>query len=40
VLAGWFVPSGFTPGERVVTVGASALFGIEAPAAAVDTNRD
>jgi len=29
--AGWFVPAGFVPGQRVVTVGAAALLGIEAP---------
>jgi hypothetical protein len=39
MLAGWFVPSGFAPGERVVTVGASALLGVESPAPA-DTDRD
>jgi len=39
MLAGWFVPSGFTPGERVVTAGASALLGVESPAPA-DTDRD
>ncbi len=39
MLAGWFVPSGFAPGERVVTAGASALLGIESPAPA-DTDRD
>jgi hypothetical protein len=36
VLAGWFVPSGFTPGERVVTVGAAALLGVET----ADTGQD
>jgi hypothetical protein len=39
MLAGWFVPAGFAPGDRVVTVGASALLGIESPAPA-DTDRD
>ena len=34
VVAGWFVPSGFTPGEHVVTSGAAALLGIESPAPA------
>jgi hypothetical protein len=31
---GWFVPSGFVAGDRVVTTGASALLGVESPAAA------
>jgi len=31
--AGWFVSGGFAPGERVVTAGAAALLGVEAPAA-------
>ncbi len=39
VLAGWFVPSGFAPGDRVVAAGAAALLGIESPAAA-DTDTD
>ncbi len=39
VLEGWFVPSGFAPGERVVTAGASALLGIESPAPA-ETDTD
>jgi hypothetical protein len=26
---GWFVPEGFTAGERVVTAGATALLGVE-----------
>jgi hypothetical protein len=30
--AGWFVPGGFAPGERVVTAGAAALLGVETPA--------
>ena len=30
---GWFVSGGFAPGERVVTAGAAALLGVEAPAA-------
>jgi hypothetical protein len=34
VLNGWFVPSGFAPGDRVVTTGAAALLGIESPAPA------
>jgi hypothetical protein len=29
--AGWFVPGGFAPGERVVTAGAAALLGVETP---------
>jgi hypothetical protein len=31
--AGWFVPAGFSPGERIVTAGAGALLGVETPAA-------
>jgi len=30
--AGWFVSTGFSPGERVVSAGAAALLGVEAPA--------
>ena len=30
---GWFVSGGFAPGERIVTAGAAALLGVEAPAA-------
>jgi hypothetical protein len=39
VLSGWFVASGFMPGDRVVAAGASALLGIESPAPA-DTDTD
>ncbi len=31
--AGWFVPLGFAPGERIVTAGAAALMDVEAAAA-------
>jgi len=34
--AGWFVSGGFAPGERVVTAGAAALLGVEAPAGGGD----
>ena len=41
VLNGWFVASGFAPGDRVVTTGAAALLGIESPAPAeTDTDPD
>ena len=33
---GWFVRSGFTAGDQLVTAGAASLFAIEAPAAAAD----
>jgi hypothetical protein len=33
VAGGWFVASGFMEGDRVVSAGAAALLGIEAPAA-------
>jgi hypothetical protein len=39
VLNGWFVPSGFAPGDRVVASGAEALLGVESPAPA-DTDTD
>jgi len=38
VIAGWFVPSGFMPGERIVTLGAAALLGVESPAPAAGTD--
>jgi hypothetical protein len=34
VVSGWFVTSGFAPGDRVVEAGAAALLGVESPAAA------
>jgi hypothetical protein len=39
VSGGWFVSSGFAPGDRVVAGGAAALLGIENPAQA-DTDSD
>ena len=33
---GWFVSGGFAPGERVVSAGAAALLGVEAPAGGGD----
>jgi hypothetical protein len=39
VLSGWFVASGFAPGDRVVAAGAAALLGIESPAPA-DTHAN
>jgi len=33
---GWFVRTGFVPGDRLVTGGAASLFAIEEPAAAAD----
>lgn len=39
--AGWFVASGFAPGDRVVAAGAAALLGVENPAPAeTDTDPD
>jgi hypothetical protein len=38
-LAGWFVPTGFAPGDRVVTAGVAALLGVESPAPA-EADRD
>jgi hypothetical protein len=38
VAGGWFVASGFAPGDRVVAAGAAALLGIESPAADTDTD--
>lgn len=35
---GWFVSSGFAPGDRLVTAGAASLFAIEQPAAAADSD--
>jgi hypothetical protein len=39
VSGGWFVASGFAPGDRIVAGGAAALLGIESPAPA-DTDPD
>ena len=39
VATGWFVSSGFVPGDRVVAAGAAALLGVESPAPA-DTDTD
>jgi|SRR6185437_7389626 len=39
MLSGWFVASGFAPGDRVVAAGAAALLGIESPAPA-ETDAD
>ncbi len=36
VTEGWFVSGGFASGERVVTAGAAALLGVEAPAGGGD----
>ncbi len=36
VSGGWFVRSGFAPGDRVVTAGAASLLAIESPADAAD----
>lgn len=36
VEAGWFVASGFAPGDQLVTAGAASLFAIEEPAAAAE----
>lgn len=33
---GWFITKGFSPGDRVVTVGAASLISIEVPADAAD----
>jgi hypothetical protein len=38
-VAGWFVSSGFAPGDRIVAAGAAALLGVESPAPA-DTDTD
>jgi len=35
---GWFVASGFAPGDQLVTAGAASLFAIEEPAAAADSD--
>lgn len=41
MVAGWFVASGFAPGDRVVAAGAAALLGVESPAPAdADTDTD
>jgi hypothetical protein len=39
ISGGWFVSSGFAPGDRVVASGAAALLGIESPAQA-DNDSD